>query len=93
MKCPICNKTIKRHLTNFMEHTLIEEQADCSDEFHRYHYLFFAGMVEETIGNVTFHRCYTHSDADKILTAQQARVVLDLEIIHYHQKKGWTPHD
>lgn len=87
MKCPICDKEIENHTTDYMEHILCEEYAECKDEHHRYYYRYNYGAWEETIGRVTFTEVHNDSKELRRLVNSQYKAVLELEREHYKNKK------
>lgn len=86
MKCPICDKEITDHTTDYMEHIMCEENAKCEDKNHFYHYQYAYGNSEECIGNVVFYSHHTDSVEKRKLQNAQYKAVLELEKEHYKKK-------
>lgn len=66
MKCPICDKEITNHYTDYMEHILTEEYRKCEDESHFYVYEYYAGNTKISIGDFIIMQSYIDSITDKI---------------------------
>lgn len=59
MICPICDKKIENYDIDMINHTMMEEHATCSDEYHFYGYTYEFGNSIETIGNIAFHEYWS----------------------------------
>lgn len=87
MKCPICDKEIQDHKTEYMEHILMEEHAKCQDEHHFYSYEYVTGNGCKVIGNVIFIKYHSTPREEKQLQNKQYEAVLQLEREYYQKKR------
>ncbi|MGG3986982.1 hypothetical protein [Bacillus smithii] len=65
---------------------LMEESAECKDDYHYYSYQYITGSTEEIIGNVAFYGNHADSKEVRELQNKQYKAVLELER-EYYQKK------
>lgn len=90
MICPICDKKIENYDIDMINHTMMEEHATCSDEYHFYGYTYEFGNSIETIGNIEFHEYWsqrlTGEDRKNFNTIYDLTVKLARE--EYKRKTG-----
>lgn len=93
MRCPICDSKLMDYDESYMGKELVEAMGSCIDDLHYYRYLYAQGSYEEVIGNVTFTQHHSDPDLDKILLLMQKKVVIELEVENYRNKKGMMTDD
>lgn len=88
MKCPICDKEIVDHSTDYMDDSiLMEENAKCADEQHTYRYDYAHGSSQESINSVTFFHHHAFSKKSRDFNSKVYDFVVDLARAQYQENQ------